>query len=274
VSRPHSSDSDHLVVELLKNKHQGIAVFAFNRPEVKNALSRKLVNQLAAGIHQVRHDPDVRTVILKSNAPGVFCVGADLKERKEMTDREVSEFTAGARKSIQDLCDLPKPVISAMDGLALGGGLEIALATDIRVAADTAQMGLVETRLAIIPGGGGTQRLPKLIGAGKAKQMIFTAQIVSGAEAHAIGLVEEVVPANEESNAAYLKALEIALEIGSKGPIAIGAAKKAIDMGLQADIATGMRIEEACYAQIIPTEDRLEALKAFQEKRKPVFKGK
>jgi methylglutaconyl-CoA hydratase len=121
---------------------------------------------------------------------------------------------------------------------------------------------------------GGTQRLPKLIGAGKAKQMIFTAQIVSGAEAHAIGLVEEVVPANEESNAAYLKALEIALEIGSKGPIAIGAAKKAIDMGLQADIATGMRIEEACYAQIIPTEDRLEALKAFQEKRKPVFKGK
>ncbi|CAI8029541.1 Methylglutaconyl-CoA hydratase, mitochondrial [Geodia barretti] len=129
----------------------GIAVFAFNRSEVKNALSRKLVNQLAAGIQQVRHDPDVRTVILKSNAPGVFCAGADLKERKEMTDRENSR--QGARKTIQDLCDLPKPVISALDGLALGGGLEIALATDIRVAADTAQMGLVETRLAIIPGG-------------------------------------------------------------------------------------------------------------------------
>jgi methylglutaconyl-CoA hydratase len=238
------------VVELLKNEHKGIAVFALNRPEVKNALSQRLVNELAAGIYLIKHDPEVRTVILKSNAPGVFCAGADLKERKEMTDRQVSEFTAGARRVIQDLCDLPKPVISALDGLALGGGLEIALATDIRVAADDAKMGLVETRLAIIPGGGGTQRLPKLIGAGKAKQMIFTAQVVTGSEAHAIGLVEEVVPANSESNAAYLKALEIAVAIGSKGPIAIGAAKKAIDMGLQADIATGMRIEEACYAQV------------------------
>jgi methylglutaconyl-CoA hydratase len=269
-----TEETDHLVVELLQNEHQGIAVFAFNRPEVKNALSRKLVSQMQDGVQLVRHDPQVRTIILKSSSPGIFCAGADLKERKEMTDREVTEFTAAARKIIQDLCDLPKPVISALDGTALGGGLEIALATDIRVAADNAKMGLVETRLAIIPGAGGTQRLPKLIGAGKAKQMIFTAQIVSGREAHEIGLVEEVVPANQECNAAYLKALEIALEIGTKGPIAIGVAKKAIDMGLQADIATGMRIEEACYAQVIPTEDRLEALKAFQEKRKPVFEGK
>lgn len=169
--------------------------------------------------------------------------------------------------------ELPLPIISAIDGAALGGGLEMALACDIRTVSDDAKVGLVETRLAIIPGAGGTQRLARIVGPAVAKELIFTARVLNGNQATELGVCNHVIPQNEKKDAAYQKALEIATEILPNGPIGVRMAKKAIDQGLQVDIHSGYAIEEACYAQVIPTADRLEGLKAFAEKRKPKYKG-
>lgn len=172
-----------------------------------------------------------------------------------------------------ELEDLPMPTIAALDGVALGGGLEMALACDIRVASSTAKMGLVETKLAVIPGAGGTQRLPRIIGQSLAKELIFTARVLDGTEAHRLGLVNHVQEQNLQGNAAYLKALELAKEILPQGPIALRAAKKAISAGAQTDFDNALAIEKLCYAEVIPTKDRLEGLKAFREKRPPVYTG-
>lgn len=165
------------------------------------------------------------------------------------------------------------PTIAALDGVALGGGLEMALACDLRTAAHDTKMGLVETRLAIIPGAGGTQRLPRVLNVALAKELIFTARVFDGRQAQHMSVVNHSVEQNTEKDAAYLKALEIAVEILPNGPVGVKMAKKAIDKGIQVDLNTGYAIEEACYAQVIPTADRLEGLKAFAEKRKPVYKG-
>lgn len=165
------------------------------------------------------------------------------------------------------------PIIAALDGVALGGGLEMALSCDLRVAADTTKMGLVETKLAIIPGAGGTQRLPRIVGPAMAKELIFTGRVIDGAEAFKLGLVNRVVAQNQEGDAAYGKALELAKEILPQGPIALRMAKTAIDRGIEVDLDTGLTIEEFCYAQVIPTKDRLEGLMAFKEKRSPRYKG-
>lgn len=169
--------------------------------------------------------------------------------------------------------NLSIPVISALDGLALGGGLEIALACDLRVASSNSKMGLVETKLAIIPGAGGTQRLPRLINPAIAKELIFTAKIIDGATAREIGLVNHVISQNKSGDAAFLKSLELARAILPLGPVAIQMAKKAINQGLQVDIQSGMAVEEACYGRLIPTTDRVEGLRAFSEKRKPNYTG-
>lgn len=263
-----------LRLDRLDGEYQGVALLVMNRPAKKNALGRLFISQMEESLAQLKHDSSVRTVILKSDVPGTFCSGADLKERAEMKEEEVGPFVSRLRRSVSDLADLPVPVIAAIDGTALGGGLEVALACDIRIAATTAKMGLVETKWAIFPGGGGTQRLPRVVGIGKAKQLIFTAKVLSGLDAANIGLVEEAVPQNSDSNAAYLKALEIAKEISSKGPIAVRLAKQAINNGMQVDLSTALRVEESYYALTIPTEDRIEGLKAFREKREPVYKGK
>ena len=163
-----------------------------------------------------------------------------------------------------------KPVIAAVNGVALGGGTELALACDIRVASESATMGLTETRLAIIPGAGGTQRLPRLVGRGKAKELIFTGRRVDAKEALEIGLVNKAVPAERLLD----ECLEMAGMICEAGPVAIGQAKYAINYGLEVDLHSGLAIESNAYWVTIPTEDRLEGLAAFREKRKPVYKGK
>lgn len=199
--------------------------------------------------------------------------GADLKERLTMTQEEAGAFVSSIRRMTMDIEDLPMPVIAAIDGAALGGGLELALACDLRTAADSAKVGLVETRLAIIPGGGGTQRLPRLIGPALAKELVFTARILNGGQAADIGLVNHSVPQNDNNDAAYQRAVQLAEEIIPNGPIGVRMAKTAISKGMQVDIMSGLAVEQACYAQIIPTKDRIEGLKAFKEKRKPQFKG-
>ncbi|XP_071321665.1 methylglutaconyl-CoA hydratase, mitochondrial isoform X2 [Trachinotus anak] len=224
-------------------------------------------------VEDIKKNNKVRSVILCSLAPGIFCAGADLKERAKMHQSEVGPFVSKARALITELGNLPVPTIAAIDGAALGGGLEMALACDIRIASNTAKMGLVETKLAIIPGAGGTQRLPRVIGVSLAKELIFAARVVDGTEAYRLGLVSNSVEQNKSGDAAYLQALQLAREINPQGPIAIRMAKLAINQGIEVDLSTGLAIEEACYAQVIPTKDRLEGLAAFKEKRRPHYKG-
>ncbi|XP_073090046.1 enoyl-CoA hydratase domain-containing protein 2, mitochondrial isoform X15 [Manis javanica] len=199
--------------------------------------------------------------------------GADLKEREQMSEAEVGVFIHRLRGLMNEIA-FPAPTIAAMDGFALGGGLELALACDLRVAAaSSAVMGLIETTRGLLPGAGGTQRLPRCLGVALAKELIFTGRRLSGAQAQALGLVNHAVAPNEEGDAAYHRALALAQEILPQAPIAVRLGKVAIDRGIEVDIASGMAIEGICYAQNIPTRDRLEGMAAFREKRPPQFLG-
>ncbi|XP_063916659.1 methylglutaconyl-CoA hydratase, mitochondrial-like [Zophobas morio] len=267
------SQTSDLVTQNLPNSDEGITVFGFNRPQQKNSFGTKLVRELQNAIQKIHFDTTARVLIVRSLVPGVFCAGADLKERLSMPQEQVAQFVSNLRSIMDQIQNLPIPVIAALDGVAVGGGLELSLACDIRVAANDAKMGLVESKLAIIPGAGGTQRLPRLVGPSIAKELIFTARVINGDHAYKLGVVNHVVPQNTNSDAAYLKSLELAREILPNGPVAIRMAKKAINRGLEADLSTGLAIEEACYAQVIPTKDRLEGLQAFNDKRKPNYIG-
>ena len=222
--KPMTSQTDEtkeVIIKYLDGKDNGIAVLGLNRPEARNAFGKTLVSQLSDAISTIRKDNKVRVLILRSLVPKIFCAGADLKERMRMESSEVTSFVSTLRDLMNHTESLPVPVISAIDGSALGGGLELALATDIRTAASEAKMGLVETKLAIIPGAGGTQRLPRIVGPAKAKELIFAARVVDGEEAHKIGLVNQVVPQNKNEDAAYQAALSIAREILPNGPIGV-----------------------------------------------------
>ncbi|XP_071816111.1 methylglutaconyl-CoA hydratase, mitochondrial-like isoform X2 [Apostichopus japonicus] len=258
---------------MLLRPNSSIAVIGLNRPEAMNSFSKNLVQKLEDAIGAVEFDKNVRTVIIRSLAPGIFCAGADLKERAKMPVNEVGPFVARLRGMIGKLNTLPFPVIAALDGTAVGGGLELALSCDFRIAANTAKMGVVETRLAIIPGAGGTQKLPRLVGPAKAKELIFTAKVVDGLEAERIGLVNYSVPQNDNQDAAFQRSLNLAREILPNGPVAVKMAKLAIDKGIEVDLASGLAFEGAYYAQTIPTKDRIEGLTAFKERRKPVYTG-
>ncbi|XP_058474147.1 methylglutaconyl-CoA hydratase, mitochondrial [Solea solea] len=274
AARHYTSDpKDDLRVRYLDGEDNGIVVIGINRPKAKNAISKNLVKLMFEALEDIKKNNKVRSVIFCSLVPGIFCAGADLKERAKMHQSEVGPFVSKARALITELGNLPVPTIAAIDGAALGGGLEMALACDIRIASDAAKMGLVETKLAIIPGAGGTQRLPRLIGVSRAKELIFAARVVDGTEASRLGLVSQSVEQNKSGDAAYLQALELAREINPQGPIAVRMAKLAINQGIEVDLATGLAIEEACYAQVIPTKDRVEGLTAFKEKRRPQFRG-
>ncbi|KAJ8047878.1 Methylglutaconyl-CoA hydratase, mitochondrial [Holothuria leucospilota] len=249
-SRFYSSDGqDILQLRYLEGEDKGIAVMGFNRPEAKNSFSKSMVQKLEDALSAVEFDKQVRTLIVRSLVPGIFCAGADLKERAKMPVNEVGPFVSRLRGMIGRFVSLPFPVIAAMDGTAVGGGLEMALSCDFRIAAHTTKMGVVETRLAIIPGGGGTQKLPRLVGPAKAKELIFTAKVIDGIEAEKIGLVNYSVPQNDNHDAAYQRSLELAREILPNGPIAVQMAKLAIDRGTEVDLASGLAYEGAYYAQ-------------------------
>jgi methylglutaconyl-CoA hydratase len=256
-------------IERLSADDAGLVLLGLDRPAAKNALGRQLMAEFRQALVDLRSDPDVRVVVLHSLVPGVFCAGADLKERADMSPAEATAFVQGLRSAFTELEDLPMPVITALEGAAFGGGLELALCADLRLAGADARMGLVETALAIIPGAGGTQRLPRLIGASRAKELIFTARRIGADEAGRLGLVDRVVAPGQ----ALESALVLAREILANGPIALRMAKRAVNQGLGLDLASGLALEQACYAQVIPTKDRLEGLAAFREKRKPHYRG-
>jgi len=266
-------DNEDFKMQLMDGAQEGIAVFSMSRAKAKNSFSRNMVTQLRLAIDAVRFDRSVRVVVIRSAIPGIFCAGADLKERVAMTPDEVGPFVASLRSMVSEFADLPMPTIAALDGAALGGGLEMALGCDLRTASDNAKLGLVETRLAIIPGAGGTQRLPRLVGPAIAQELIFTSRILNGVEAKEIGLVNHCVEQNEEGDAAYQRAMKLAEEILPQGPVAVKMAKLAINKGIQVDLQSGLAVEQGCYAQVIPTKDRIEGLTAFKEKRKPQYTG-
>ncbi len=255
---------------LLVEEKDGIAVLTLNRPKVMNSFNFALLNSLKEQVDALKFNTNVRVVIITGADRKAFCAGADLKERTTFDELQVKEFIFTIRNLFTSIEHLNKPVIAAINGVALGGGTELALACDIRIAAMNASMGLTETRLAIIPGAGGTQRLPRLIGRGKAKELIFTGRRVDAREALQIGLVNQIY----DPESLLTECQKMAAMICETGPIAIEQAKYAINYGLETDLHTGLGIESNAYWVTIPTEDRLEGLAAFQEKRKPVYKGK
>lgn len=245
-----------------------IGKITLHRPKAANALSSLMLDELNDVVETIHADNTVRVVII-TGAGNVFSAGADLKERREMTDQEVVRAVKKIGDTVSNVEQLSIPVIAAINGAAYGGGLELALACDIRMAAREIKMGLTETSLAIIPGAGGTQRLPRLIGIGQAKRLIYTATPVDAIEAHKLGLVELIT--NKED--LQTEALNTARRIAMNGPIAVRQAKAAIDYGMETDLQTGLFIEHASYKETIQTKDRLEGLQAFSEKRKPDYKG-
>uniref|UniRef100_A0A1I7UZ21 Enoyl-CoA hydratase domain-containing protein 2, mitochondrial n=1 Tax=Caenorhabditis tropicalis TaxID=1561998 RepID=A0A1I7UZ21_9PELO len=259
---------NEVFIERLTGKNEGITLINLNRPEKKNSLGRVFMNQFREAIEEVKYDAGTRVVILNSKCDTVFCSGADLKERKTMSQQEATKFVNGLRDSFTDIERLPQPVIASIDGFALGGGLELALACDIRVASTKAKMGLVETKWALIPGAGGSQRLYRIVGVAKAKELIYTAEVFDGKTAERLGVVNHCVEGNPLE-----KSLEIGRKIIPRGPIAVKLAKLAINLGSQTDITSALSVEQQCYAQIIHTKDRIEGLSAFAEKRDPVYKG-
>ncbi len=254
---------------LLSEHADGVEILTLNRPKVMNAFNFALLHALAAQVERIRFDRGVRVVIITGAGQRAFCSGADLKERATLPPEKVREYIFTIRNLFTAIEQLNKPVIAGVNGVALGGGTELALACDIRLASATASMGLTETRLAIIPGAGGTQRLPRLIGRGKAKELIFTGRRVGAEEALQIGLVNHVY----EPDVLLGECRKMAALIAEGGPVALEQAKYAINHGLETDLATGLAIESNAYWVTIPTKDRLEGLAAFREKRKPVYRG-
>ncbi|SFX27196.1 Enoyl-CoA hydratase/carnithine racemase [Thermoactinomyces sp. DSM 45891] len=256
--------------EIRLEVEQGIATLTLNRAGAGNALNFPTLCRLREVVREISCRRDIRVVVLTGAGEKFFCAGADLKERKTMSEQQVREFLMTIRDTFTEIADLPQPVIGVMNGYAFGGGLELALSCDMRIVESHVQLGLTETSLGIIPGAGGTQRLARLIGSSKAKELIFTARRLTSAEALDWGIASYV----EQSRTGMEKALELASQMCANAPLALAQAKFAIDRGLEADIRTGIWVEAKAYETLLPTEDRLEGLRAFAEKRKPNYQGK
>jgi enoyl-CoA hydratase/carnithine racemase len=250
-------------------KQDGCSIITLNRPDVYNALNMESLTELLRIAEELVHDKETRVVVITGAGDKAFCSGADLKERRTFTEDQVRRYIYTIRETFTRIERIPKPVIAAVNGLALGGGTELALACDIRIADEEAVMGLTETSLGIIPGAGGTQRLPRIVGKAKAKELIFTAARITAAEAKEIGLVNRVVA----KGTALEESLTLAERIKENAPLALTQAKFAIDRGMETDLDTGLLLETRAYETLIPTKDRLEGLAAFKEKRKPRYIG-
>ncbi|XP_008275689.1 enoyl-CoA hydratase domain-containing protein 2, mitochondrial [Stegastes partitus] len=257
----------------LEGEDDGIVEVLMCRHKARNALGHVFVSQMRELVSTLSSDSAVRVVVFRSLVPGVFCAGADLKERALMNNSESDLFVHGLRSLMTQIASLPMPTIAAMDGVALGGGLELALACDLRTAAHSAQMGLIETTRGLLPGAGGSQRLPRMVGVTLAKELIFTGRRLGGQTALEMGLVNRAVEQNQTGDAAYREALSLAREILPQAPIAVRMAKEAMNKGVEVDITSAMAIERMCYAQVIPTRDRQEGMAAFMEKRAPRYTG-
>ncbi len=259
---------DYTTILLEKDTATRLAVITLNRPEVRNAINPLMREELQRAFEDLERDPGVRAVIV-TGGPKVFAAGADIAAMVDKT--AVEQFS---RASLWDLTfrmeQSGKPIVAAVAGFCLGGGCELAMACDVRIAAASARFGQAEINIGIIPGGGGTVRLTRLVGLGKAKELVLTGKMIDADEALRIHLVNQVVPDDRLMAAA----VEMARMMAKHSPVALGLAKYAVQNAAGADLQTGRTIENTCFSLAFASEDQTEGMKAFLEKRKPVYKGK
>ena len=246
-----------------------IALITFNRPKALNALNIELLAEFADAVEAVGKNEEIRVLILTGAGPKAFVAGADITELATFNPLQAKAFGKKGQEAISALQALVIPVVAAVNGFALGGGCEMALACDFVYAAQTARFGLPEINLGIIPGFGGTQRLPRAIGKNRAKEMIFTGKMISAQQAMEMGLVNKVCPPDD----LMAEVKKTALDMASKGKVSLMAAKQAVNRGMDVDLATGCAIELNCFALTMASPDAKEGTSAFLEKRKPDFKG-
>ena len=255
---------------LIYEKKDNIGVLTINRPEKMNALSNELIEELSQFLDDVQNDEELRVLVITGAGEKAFVAGADIQElvdRDALLGRKVSRTRQEIFSRIENL---PIPVIAAVNGYALGGGLELALACSIRICSEQAQFGAPEVKLGIIPGDGGTQRLPRLVGLGRAMEMILTGDFIDAQEAYRIGLVNQVTSHDELME----KAMDLAKKIAKRPPLAVRYAKEAVNRSQEGDTISGYALESYLHALTCTTEDKKEGVQAFLEKRKGTFKGK
>ncbi|MFD9796746.1 enoyl-CoA hydratase/isomerase family protein [Streptomyces sp. NPDC059070] len=250
-------------------RHGHVAELVLDRPKAMNAVSSEMARSVAAACDALAADPSARVVVLTSTHERAFCVGADLKERNSMSDAELVRQRPTARACYTGVLELPVPTVAAVHGFALGGGYELALACDLIVADATAVVGLPEVSVGVIPGGGGTQLLPRRVGAARAAELVFTARRVEAAEARELGMVDVLVDAGEDRTSA----LELAGRIAANSPVGLRAAKRAMRLGHGLDLRAGLEVEDSAWRSVAFSGDRAEGVAAFNEKRKPEWPG-
>lgn len=271
---PHATAPDHVDLGTLTYAVQGqVAVITLNRPERMNTIGSTMKPDLAQAFLQLaRADERVRAVVLTGAGDRAFCAGADIKERADhqITANDFFVAQKATHDLLRDIEEFEKPVIAAINGVALGGGLEIALCCDLRIAADHAKFGLPEARIGALPAAGGTQRLPRLIGEARAKHLMFTAAQIDAAQALQMGIVTQVCAGAE----LMTEAMKLAGTVAAMPPLSIRLIKRAVNRGMQTDLDSGLEYERYAAAMLIDSEDRKEGMRAFVEKRAPVFKGR
>jgi enoyl-CoA hydratase/carnithine racemase len=252
---------------LIERPSNDIVVFRINRPQVRNALNLEVRIKLADEITRYSNDPDIRCLIV-TGSEAAFAAGADIGEMAEAGPVEV--MARNVQKYWRAITDCPKPLIAAVEGFALGGGLELALCADIIVAGEGAKLGLPEVKVGILPGGGGTQKLARLVGRQRAMLLLMTGRMFSAAEALSMGVISEVCPTGQ----ALPRALEIAKEIAAMPPISVMQIKEIVNAGLNAPLDTALMLERKAFQLQFATRDQKEGMRAFMEKRKPTYEGK
>lgn len=250
-------------------RHGHVAELVLDRPKAMNAVSSGMARSIADACDALAADASARVVVLTSTHERAFCVGADLKERNSLSDAELMRQRPLARSAYTGVLELPMPTIAAVHGYALGGGFELALSCDVIVADPTAVVGLPEVSVGVLPGGGGTQLLPRRVGAARAAELIFTARRVAAEEALALGLVDQLAAEGEDR----AEALELAGRIAANSPVGLRAAKRALRLGHGLDLRTGLEVEDAAWRTVAFSGDRAEGVAAFNEKRTPDWPG-
>jgi len=251
-------------------KSEGIGIITLTRSKSMNAINREFIGELDQLFDEIARDDEISAVII-TGSEKVFCAGADIKEvGKIRTPMEAHLFVSGVQLVFNKIEKLDKPVIAAVSGLALGGGCELALACDIRIAAENATFGQPEIKIGVIPGAGGTQRLPRLVGLGRAKELLFTGDPIGAQEAYRIGLVNKVVPIESLMS----EAKKMASKLAQQPPLALKTTKMVINEGMDMNIQSALALEARSFEILFSTEDQKEGMKAFVEKRKPIFKGR
>ena len=255
---------------LVRRHEEGhVAELVLDRPKAMNAVSTEMARSVAAACAALGGDQEVRVVVVTSTHERAFCVGADLKERNSFSDAELLRQRPVARGAYTGVLELPVPTIAAVHGFALGGGFELALSCDLIVADRTAVVGLPEVSVGVIPGGGGTQLLPRRVGAARAAEMIFSARRVEAEEAYRLGLVDQLVDAGEDR----ASALSLAARIAANSPVGLRAAKRALRLGQGLDLRAGLEVEDAAWRAVAFSGDRAEGVAAFNERRAPRWPG-